>query len=102
MEGYILATADYIKSFEGPLKTFSFTPVLLPVYDHVNDDFGNNNNLNMAGRFYFLLYDTDIDLMFMTGGSKPDRYGIDFSRKSPPTLKYTASWPISGIFRKMF
>jgi len=42
LEGYILATADYIKSFNGPLKTFSFTPVLFPVYDHVNDTFGNN------------------------------------------------------------
>ena len=80
LEGYIVAAADYIKSLDGPLKTFSFTPVLLPVYDHVNDSFGNNNNLNLAGRFYFLLYDTDIDLLFMTGGSKPDRYGIDFSR----------------------
>ncbi len=66
MEGYIMATADYIKSFEGPLKTFSFTPVILPVYDHVND-FGNNNKLNIAGRFYFLFYDTDIDLIFLTG-----------------------------------
>lgn len=80
LEGYILATADYIKSFNGPLKTFSFTPVLFPVYDHVNSDFGNNNNLNIAGRFYFLFYDTDVDLMFLTGGSKPDRYGADFSR----------------------
>ncbi|OPY88134.1 MAG: hypothetical protein A4E71_00673 [Smithella sp. PtaU1.Bin162] len=80
MEGYVLATADYIKSFDGPLTTFSFTPVLFPVYDHINDSFGNNYNLNLAGRFYFLLYDTDIDLLFMTGGSKPDRYGMDFSR----------------------
>jgi len=80
MEGYILATGDYIKSFDGPLKTFSFTPVIFPVYDYVNDNFGNNNKLNIAGRFYFLLYDTDIDLMFMTGGSRPDRYGFDFSR----------------------
>lgn len=80
MEGYILATADYIRSFNGPLKTFSFTPVIFPVYDHVNDDFGNSNKLNVAGRFYFLLYDTDIDLMFLTGGSRPDRFGGDFSR----------------------
>jgi hypothetical protein len=80
MEGYILATADYIKSFNGPLKTFSFTPVIVPVYDHVNEAFGNNYKLNIAGRFYFLLYDTDIDLLFMTGGSRPDRYGVDFSR----------------------
>jgi len=80
MEGYILATADYIKSMDGPLKTFSFTPVIFPVYDHVNETFGNNYKLNVAGRFYFLLYDTDIDLLFMTGGSRTDRYGADFSR----------------------
>ncbi len=86
MEGYIMATADYIRSFEGPLKTFSFTPVILPVYDHVND-FGNNNKLNIAGRFYFLLYDTDIDLMFLTGGSKSDHYGIDFSRNITTSLE---------------
>ena len=80
LEGFIVGTTDFIKSFDGPLKTFSFTPALLPVYDHVNDSFGNSNKLNFAGRFYFLLYDTDIDLMFMTGGSHPDRYGMDFSR----------------------
>jgi len=80
LEGFIVATADYIKSFDGPLKTFSFTPVILPVYDHINDDFGSNNKLNFAGRFYFLLYDTDIDLTFLTGGSRTDRYGVDFSR----------------------
>ena len=80
MEGFIMVTTDYIKSYDGPLKTFSFTPVILPVYDHINDAFGNSNKLNFAGRFYFLLYDTDIDLMFMTGGSRPDRYGVDFSR----------------------
>ena len=39
-EGFVIAYADYIKSFEGPLKTFSFTPVLMPVYDHITDDFG--------------------------------------------------------------
>jgi hypothetical protein len=80
LEGYIVAAADYIKSFDGPLKTFSFTPVLLPVYDGVNDGFGNKGKLNVAGRFYFLLYDTDIDFLFLAGGSRSDRYGFDFSR----------------------
>lgn len=80
MEGYIVAAADFIRSFNGPLKTVSATPVLFPVYDHVNSDFGQNNKLNIAGRLYFLFYDTDIDVMFMTGGSRPDRYGFDFSR----------------------
>jgi len=79
-EGFVMASADYIKSFSGPLKTFSFTPALLPVYDHINDDFGKINRLNFAGKMYFLLYDTDIDLMLLTDGSKTDRYGMDFSR----------------------
>jgi len=79
-EGFVVASADYIKSFDGPLKTFSFTPVLMPVYDHINDDFGQTNRLNFAGKTYFLLYDTDIDLLFLTGGSKTNRYGMDFSR----------------------
>ena len=80
MEGYIIASTDFIRSFDGPLKTVSITPVLFPVYDHLNSDFGQNNNLNIAGRLYFLFYDTDIDVMFMTGPSRPDRYGFDFSR----------------------
>ncbi|OHE23220.1 MAG: hypothetical protein A2X92_00205 [Syntrophus sp. GWC2_56_31] len=87
LEGYIVATADYIKSFDGPLKTFSFTPVLLPVYENVNDGFGTRNQMNVAGRFYFLLYDTDIDLLFLTGGSRTDRYGVDFSRNISTNLE---------------
>lgn len=87
LEGYVVVTADYIKSFEGPLKTFSLSPVLFPVYDHVNGDFGNNYKMNFAGRIYFLLYDTDIDLMFMYGGSRPDRYGFDFSRNITTNLE---------------
>jgi hypothetical protein len=92
LEGYVVATADYIRSFDGPLKTFSFTPVLFPVYDHVNETFGNDYKLNVAGRFYFLLYDTDIDLIFMTGGSRTDRYGVDFSRN------ITSNFELHGEF----
>jgi hypothetical protein len=79
-EGYIVASADYTKSFSGALKTFSFTPVFVPVYSGVNDDFGEVDHLNFASKFYFLLHDTDIDLMFQTGGSRTTRYGMDFSR----------------------
>ena len=80
LEGFITASADYIKSFSGPLKTFSITPVIFPVYEHINDDFGKINRLNFAAKLYFLFYDTDIDLIGLTGGSKTNRFGIDFSR----------------------
>ncbi len=88
-EGVIVASLDYTKSWGGQgLKTFSFTPVLIPVYSGgVNDDFGTTGNLNGAAKFYFLLYDTDIDLMFLTGGSKTPRYGLDFSRNVTTNLE---------------
>jgi len=87
-EGYIAATADFIKSFkEGPLKTLSLSPILFPVYDHVNDTFGKLNKLNFAGRIYGLLYDTDIDFLFLVGGSKTNRFGFDFSRNITTNLE---------------
>jgi hypothetical protein len=92
LEGFIAASGDYIKSFDGPLKTFSVTPVILPVYKHINNDFGQINRLNFAGKLYFLFYDTDIDLIWLTGGSKTNRFGIDFSRN------ITTNFEIHGEF----
>ena len=80
LEGYTVLAADYTRSFDGHLKTVSVTPVILPVYDHLNDTFGSLNHLDFAGKAYFLFYDTDIDLLYRARGSKPAAYGADFSR----------------------
>jgi len=80
LEGFVVASADYIRSFNGPLKTLSVTPVLIPVSEHVNEDFGTATHVNTAGRVYLLLYDTDIDILFLSGASRPSRMGMDFSR----------------------
>jgi hypothetical protein len=79
-EGFVVMSSDFIRSLDGPLKTFSFTPILMPVYEHVNDDFGKSNRLNFAAKLYFLFYDTDIDLICLASGSKTNQYGMDFSR----------------------
>ena len=103
LEGYIAVSADYIKSFQGPLKTISFTPVLLPVYDHINDDgFGQNNNINFGGKLYFLFYDTDIDLIVFTGGSKTTRYGMDFSRNITTNLEVHGEFAYIQHYQKNF
>jgi hypothetical protein len=86
-EGYVAASADYIKSFSGPLKTFSVTPVIFPVYHNVNDTFGEIDHLNVAGKAYFLFYDTDFDLLYLSGGSKTTRFGFDFSRNLTTNLE---------------
>ena len=102
LEGYIVASADYIKSFDGHLKTFSFTPVLVPVYDHTNSDFGRIDHLNFAGKLYFLLYDTDIDFIFLGGGSKTKRYGIDFSRNITTNLEIHGEFALFNNYKKVF
>jgi len=87
IEGFIAASADYIRSFSGPLKTLSVTPVLVPVSERMNDDFGESGHLNAAGKVYLLLYDTDIDFLFLSGGSRTSRYGLDFSRNITTNLE---------------
>jgi hypothetical protein len=126
LQGYVIASADYIKSFSsGPLRTFSFTPVILPTYGDINDDvislkhknpkidvtlpaydsmnadFGETHHLNVAAKVYFLLYDTDIDFMFLTGGSKTPRYGFDFSRNIGTNLELHGEFAFISDFQKM-
>jgi hypothetical protein len=102
LEGFIVASADYIKSFQGPLKTISFTPVLIPVYKHVNNTFGEIDKLNFAGKLYFLFYDTDIDLIVLTGGSKTTRYGVDFSRNITTSLEIHGELAFVNDYKKNF
>ncbi len=87
LEGFVVASADYIRSFSGPLKTVSFTPVAVPAYEDVNDDFGRTGHMNFAAKLYLLLYDTDIDFMFLGGASRPRRFGADFSRNLRTNLE---------------
>jgi len=92
LEGYTVLSIDYIKSFQGSLKTITLTPFVLPVTEHINSTFGKTNRLNFGGKVYFLLYDTDIDLMFLSGKNVPSRYGLDFSRN------ITSNFEIHGEF----
>jgi hypothetical protein len=92
LEGFWLLSADFIRSFSGPLKTLSFTPVFLPVLEKINDQFGTKEKANLAAKLYLLLYDTDIDFIVFTGGSRTTRYGADFSRN------VTANFEVHGEF----
>jgi hypothetical protein len=80
LEGFYVLSADLIKSFEGPLRTVALNPVLVPVTEDINRAFGAPGHINVAGRLYLLLWDTDVDLLFSAGGSRATRFGVDFSR----------------------
>ena len=101
LEGYYVITADLIKSYRGPLKTLAFTPAILPVTESINDDFGEPDHINFAGKLYFLLWDTDMDLLFFTGESRTTRYGFDFAGNIKTNLEVHGelAW-ITGFDKK--
>jgi hypothetical protein len=102
LEGFISLSADYIKSYSGALRTISFTPVLIPVYDDINDEFGETGKLNFAGKLYLLWYDTDIDFIMLAGSSKPAGYGFDFSRNITSNLEIHGEFAFINNFEKEF
>ncbi|HEY7559179.1 MAG TPA: hypothetical protein VIH18_30705 [Candidatus Binatia bacterium] len=87
LEGTTVATADYVQSFDGPLKTLTLTTAVIPVYEYVNAKFGELRHVNFASKLYLLLYDTDVDLMVLTGSSRTTRYGFDFSKNLTSNLE---------------
>jgi hypothetical protein len=89
-EGYVLLTMDLIANFNSPLQTISFSPVAIPVYEKVNQDFGKIRDWNFAGRLYLLFFDTDIDFLFLSGKSRGDKFGMDLSRN------FSSSFEIHG------
>jgi hypothetical protein len=92
LEGFVVLSADSICTFTGPLQVLSFTPVLLPVSRDLNASFGQPRHLNVAGKLYLLLYDTDIDVMALSGGSRPARFGFDLSRNLRPNIELHGEW----------
>ena len=91
-EGFWMATGDWVRTFEGPLKTIAFTPVVLPVGTDVNSDYGRRGHTNVAAKLYLLWYDTDIDFVFLAGGSRTRRFGFDFSRNLTSNLEVHGEW----------
>ena len=54
--------------------------------------FGERGHVNVAGKLYLLFYDTDVDVMFLSGGSRPGRIGFDVSRNLRSNLELHGEW----------
>jgi hypothetical protein len=74
------------------LKTIAFTPVYLPVTDNLNNDYGLVDHNNLAAKLYLLYKDTDIDIVFLSEGSRSWRYGFDFSRNLTTNFEIHGEW----------
>lgn len=91
-EGFTLLGADLIRRFDGPLQAAAFTPVVLPVSEDLNADFGRREHVNFAAKLYLLYRDTDLDVMWLSDGSRSSRFGIDFSRNLGSNLEVHGEW----------
>ena len=99
-EGFWMATGDWVKTFDGPLRTVAFTPVVLPVGTDVNSQFGRTGHTNVAGKLYLLWHDTDIDFVYLAGGSRTQRFGVDFSRNITSSLEIHGEWARVSDFER--
>jgi len=91
-EGFVMAGAEWVKSLDGPLATVSLTALTLPTQHDLNSDFGAPGHTNPAARLYLLWYDTDIDFLWQGEGSRPARFGVDFSRNLNASLEIHGEW----------
>lgn len=92
-EGFVIAGADLVHSFDGTLKTIAFTPLIVPTSANLNTGFGTAaDHLNPAAKLYFLYANTDIDLMWLGAGAKSARYGFDFSRNIGTNFEVHGEW----------
>ena len=91
-EGFVMAAGDLIFNPGGDLQTVAFTPVLVPAGKDVNGDFGASGHWNPAAKLYLLYRDTDIDFAWQGRGSRPARYGMDFSRNVASNFEIHGEW----------
>ncbi len=86
-EGFWIASPDWIYRFDGPLQTVAVTPLVLPVHDGINEDFGELGHTNLSAKVYLLYRDIDFDFMFLSNGSRTARLGMDFSKNLAPNFE---------------
>jgi hypothetical protein len=91
--GYVMASADFVKSLPGgPVAAIGFTPLLLPVTAELNTSYGASHHANPGARLYLLVADTDIDLLWAAEGTRPQRVGLDFSRNLGTQWEVHGEW----------
>ena len=95
-EGYVMASMDWTKTWEGPISTLGLTTLVVPAKDKINADYGKTDHINPAAKFYMLAWDTDIDVMWQGKGSKPQSFGMDFSRNLGTNLEIHGEWARSS------
>ena len=91
-EGFNMVSMEWTKTLDGNIRTLTLTPVVVPTYDELNPDFGTEGSLNPAAKLYLLAWNTDIDLLWLGKGARPQSIGLDFSRNISSELEIHGEW----------
>lgn len=79
---------QYSKSFQTELiKNAAFDLIIKPSTTVINNKISELGNTDIAGKLYFLFYDTDIDFMWYYSKINAENIGFDFSRNILPNLE---------------
>jgi hypothetical protein len=95
-EGFWMLDGDFVFSPGGAVQTVAFTPVVVPVNDQVNGDFGGRGHVNPAAKLYLLVRDVDIDIAWAGQGSRPARFGFDFAANVKTNFEVHGEWARVG------
>lgn len=102
-DGLIILGAEYDRKFfheSDPLQSLTFTPLIFPVQKKVNEKFGQPNHWNLAGKLSLLFWNTEFDFVALKGKSRPERYGLGFSRGTP--LEVYGNFWVTPQYEKVF
>jgi len=91
-EGYTLISVTGSREFSGALKSITFNPLLLPVTENLNHEFGKPGRLNLAAKLQLDYGNTEIGFYFLNSGSRSGRLGVDFSRDITNDLEIYGEW----------
>ena len=91
-QGFVMASGEWTKTFSGPISALSVSGFVVPTNYSTNSDFGKDTAVNPAAKLYLLALDTDIDLLWLGKGARPQSFGFDFSRNLSTALEVHGEW----------
>jgi len=87
--GLVSIGFEYSKSFQSKwIQNIAFDLIILPSQNLLNSMLSEIENTALAARVYFLMWDTDVDLIsYYSGNTNIANFGMDFSRNIVPSLE---------------
>jgi len=87
--GVVSINFEYSKSFQSNwIQNFAFDLIVLPSKNILNNMPSEIDNTALAAKLYFLLWDTDVDVMsYYYGNTSTANIGMDFSRNIIPSVE---------------